>query len=151
MADASTPSPVKKINLAGITHVYYRHTDMAKATKFAEDFGFFETARDGDRVYYRGYGDDPWVMCVEKADAIEFGGAGFTVESEDDLVHATKTLPKECRATDIYELKTPGGGKCVTFYDPVDGWPMHLVYGQQKVEKLDPMLKNVIYNKVGFL
>lgn len=55
---------------------------------------------------------------------------GFVVESLEDLEYASETLPG---ATSIYELKdAPGGGKCVTFYDPVDGWPMHLVRGQEE-------------------
>lgn len=38
-------------------------------------------------------------------------------------------------SSEIYELTdTPGGGHYVTFKDPVDGWPMHLIYGQTPAE-----------------
>jgi hypothetical protein len=41
----------------------------------------------------------------------------------------SRTLPG---ASKIYELTdAPGGGKCVTFHDSVDGFPFHLVFGQQ--------------------
>ncbi|KAI1078179.1 oxidoreductase [Whalleya microplaca] len=130
---ASAP---KKITLVRITHVYYKYKDMDKAVIFLNDFGFTEEKRVGDeKIYFRGYGTDPWVLCAVKADHDEFGGAAFIVESEDALQIASETLPK---ATKVYELTdAPGGGRGVTFYDPVDGFPFHLVYGQQSVAMLD--------------
>ncbi|KAI1107942.1 glyoxalase family protein [Jackrogersella minutella] len=127
---------LRKIQLAKITHVYYKYPDMEKAVAFLNDFGFVEEKRVSDeKVYFRGYGTDPWVLCAIKSDKPDFGGAAFVVESEEDLQLASETIPK---ATKIYELEdAPGGGKCVTFYDPVDGYPFHLVWGQQPAEMLD--------------
>ena len=139
MAAANPSNPLKKINLTHIAHVYYKHKDVDKARQFLQDFGFSEVKSEGGKTYFRGYGSEPFVVCVEGGDETVFGGAAFNVTSEEDLVHASKTLPKEARATEVYELKdAPGGGKCVTFYDPVDGFPFHLVYGQEKVEPRDP-------------
>lgn len=139
MASGLPSNPTKKIQLVRIAHVWYKHADIGAAKQFAEDFGFAETARIGKTTFYRGYGTEPFVLALEASDKIEFGGAAFVVESEEDLVHASKTLPKECRATEIHEMKdVPGGGKRVTFYDPVDGFPFHLVYGQTPVERRDP-------------
>ncbi len=54
------------------------------------------------------------------------------MESIDHLELAIKELPG---ASEIYEqTDMPGGGKCVTFHDPVDNFPFHLVYGQTPVE-----------------
>ncbi|OCK79785.1 Glyoxalase/Bleomycin resistance protein/Dihydroxybiphenyl dioxygenase [Lepidopterella palustris CBS 459.81] len=120
-----------KIKLLRLAHVYYKHKNIEDAQKFLLDFGFLETKRIGDKIYYRGYGTEPFVYVAEKGDQDEFGGAGLVVESLSDLELATKLIPS---ASEIYELDAPGGGKCVTIKDPVDGWPMHLVYGQTPVE-----------------
>lgn len=141
--------PIRKINLVRIAHVYYKYQDVDKARTFAEDFGFSETARNGARTYYRGYGTEPFVLCVEAASESVFGGAAFVVESEEDLHYASKNLPKETKPSDVYELTdAPGGGKCVTFYDPADGFPFHLVHGQTPVELRDP---NFTAQKVNYV
>jgi hypothetical protein len=143
-------SLVKKINLVRIAHVYYKHDNIEKAKEFMADFGFYEAAQAGNRFYYRGYGSEPFVICIEAAEKSEFGGAAFVVESEEELVNAAKILPPETKPTEVYEMKdAPGGGKCVTFYDPVDGFPFHLVYGQTPVEPLDPKFPEVKLNFVS--
>ncbi|KAK8090764.1 glyoxalase family protein [Apiospora phragmitis] len=107
----------RKIILNRISHAYYKYQDMEKA------------------IYFRGYGTAPWVVCAVKADRDEFAGVGYVVESEDELRYAAETLPK---ATKVYELEdAPGKGKCVTFYDPVDNFPFHLVYGQEEAGVLE--------------
>ena len=121
--------PERKIILTRPAHVYYKHVNISAAHQFLLDFGFAEEKRVGDKIYYRGYGPDPFVYCLEKSDADEFGGVAFVVESEADLELASKTLPG---ATEIYHLTyAPGGGKCVTFKDEVDGFLFHLVFGQK--------------------
>jgi hypothetical protein len=119
----------KKIILTRPAHVYYTHVDLDKEHEFLLDFGFAEEKRVGDKIYHRGYGPDPFVYCAEKGDENTFGGVAFAVESEADLELASNTLPG---ASKIYELvDAPGGGRCVTFKDPVDGFPFHLVFGQR--------------------
>ncbi|ROV88139.1 hypothetical protein VMCG_10434 [Cytospora schulzeri] len=142
---ASNDAP-EKIRLHHISHVYYKYKPDAidAARLFMDDFGFFEAQRVGPKTYYRGYGREPFVLCVEASTETEFGGAAFVVDSLEELERASKILPKEAKATDVYELTdAPGGGKCVTLYDPVDGFPMHLVYGQQLAEPLDPQFPEV--------
>lgn len=117
-----------RINLLRISHVFYTHKDIDKAHQFLLDFGFQEVKRaDGD-IYYGGTSSEPFVYCARQGKQDGFGGAAFVVESESDLVAATK-LPE---ATGIYDLRdAPGGGRCVTFHDPVDNFPFHLVFGQK--------------------
>ncbi|KAI1160491.1 glyoxalase [Nemania serpens] len=146
---ASLPT---KIQLLRIAHVYYKYADLEKARDFLLDFGFTEEKRvipensEGgvEKIYFRGYGTEPWVLCAIKSDEPEFGGAAFVVEAEEDLRVAAETLPG---ASDIYELTdAPGGGRCVTFHDPVDGWPMHLVHGQRSASPLDISLPHTPVN-----
>ncbi|GAB1319458.1 hypothetical protein MFIFM68171_09668 [Madurella fahalii] len=127
---AAEQSP--KIQLVRIAHVYYTHVDLDQARQFLLDFGFTIAEDRGDTVFFKGYGTEPFVYCATKGASNEFGGAGFVVESMADLELASRTLPK---ATAIEESDAPGGGKRVTFRDPVDDFPFHLVYGQTPVEK----------------
>ena len=123
----------RQIRLVRLAHVYYIHKDITNASQFLDDFGFQKTKtinNDGKAmIYYRGTGPEPFVYCLREGNVDEFGGAAFVVESREDLEYASQTLPG---ASDVYELlEAPGGGLCVTFRDPVDGFPFHLVYGQR--------------------
>lgn len=136
MAGSSNES---RINLIRIAHVYYTHKEIDKAHEFLLDFGFQEVKRVDKDIYYRGTSSESFVYCARQGKEDGFGGAAFVVESESDLLAATK-LPG---ATGIYDLgNAPGGGRCVTFYDPVDKFPFHLVHGQKSHadEKVLPQL-----------
>lgn len=132
----------KKIILKRIAHIYYTHQDLDKANQFLLDFGFTPTDKRAGRIFYKGYGTEPFVYCAIKGDKNEFSGAAFAVESLDDLEYAAKTLP---RATGVHDLDGPGGGKRVTFFDPIDGFPFHLVHGQTEVPHGDD-LPELSYN-----
>lgn len=130
MSPSTTP---QKINLKRIAHVYYTYKDLEKAQKFLLDFGFSVTQKssDGNKIYLRGYGTEPFLVCASKGPENVFGGAAWVVDSMDDLKLASETLPN---ATSILDSEAPGGGKIVTFYDTIDHFPFHLVYGQTPVE-----------------
>lgn len=136
---------IPKIKLLRIAHVYYTHSDLDEARQFLLDFGFTIAEDRGDTLYFKGYGTDPFVYCATKGPANEFGGAGFVVESLADLELASKTLPK---ASAVEDSDAPGGGKRVTFRDPVDDFPFHLVYGQTPVE-VSVHLPELDYNFPG--
>ncbi|KAB8253712.1 Glyoxalase/Bleomycin resistance protein/Dihydroxybiphenyl dioxygenase [Aspergillus pseudonomiae] len=117
-----------RIHLVRAAHVFYTHKNIDAAHQFLLAFGFTEVKRVGKDIYYRGTCTEPFVYYTRQSDEDAFGEAAFVVESESDLVEATK-LPG---ATEIYELEdAPGGGRGVTFYDPIDGFPFHLICGQQ--------------------
>lgn len=147
MSDSKSFVP-RRINLVRIAHVYYTHRDIDKAHRFLDDFGFKEVKRVGEDIYYCGTGSEPFVYCARHGDEDKFGGTAFCVESEQDLEYASQTLPGASKVTDLTDA--PGGGRCVTFQDPVDNFPFHLVYGQEALQdvKTFPQLK---YNFVSLL
>lgn len=109
--------------------------------------GFEPVHKTADRIYYKGYGTEPFVYCAIKGSENRFDGAAFVVDTLSDLELAAKTLPN---ATPIHPLsddenEVPGGGKRVTFYDPVDKYPFHLVYGQTPAPAGNP-LPELSYN-----
>ncbi|KAG9503370.1 hypothetical protein J7337_006215 [Fusarium musae] len=144
-----TSSSTRRIRLVRLAHVYYSHRDIANAHQFLKDFGFEETAKLGSKTYYRGTGTEPFVYCAVEGAEDSFGGAAFVVESFDDLTYAADTLPN---ATPVTKMDSePGGGYRVTFYDPVDKFPFHLVYGQKEVDPLPKSLPERVLNFVGVL
>lgn len=146
MTGVSNLAP-RKINLLRIAHVYYTHKDIKKAREFLKDFGFEETSQTESGIYYRGSGSEPFVYCATEGKSDSFGGAAFVVESAEDLEYASKTLPN---ATSVQKLvDEPGGGLRVTFQDPVDGFPFHLVYGQTLVTKQAAVHDKVHFNFVS--
>ncbi len=132
-----------KIKLVRLAHVYYTHTDLEVARQFLIDFGFVIAEDRGDTIFFKGYGTEPFVYCATKGEENWFGGAAFVVESLADLELASSTLPN---ATPIEDSPAPGGGKRVTFRDPVDDFPVHLVYGQTPIPKTGPQLPELDYN-----
>lgn len=134
--DAS-PGDSEKVVLVRIAHVYYTHANFEREHQFLTDFGLTEVSRlnvgkSNETIYYRGYGSEPFLYCSTKGEEDAFGGTAFVVESRKDLELATRAIPT---ASEIWEMKgAPGGGECVTVKDPVDGFMVHLVYGQVQRE-----------------
>lgn len=146
-------SETEKVNLLRIAHVYYTHAGFARQHQFLQDFGFTEVSRlnvgkPNEKIYYRGYGTEPFVYCSTKGEEDAFGGAAFVVEERKDLELATRVIPT---ASEIWNMKdAPGGGECVTVKDPVDGFLVHLVYGQVQ-RKLVEQHEQRVFNFVGAL
>lgn len=133
----------KRIRLVRLAHVYYTHRDLATASQFLADFGFQKrtqtiSSKTGQKaIFYHGAdAQQPFVYCAREGTEDVFGGAAFVVESREDLEYAAKTLPGASGIVDmdIDEENPPGGGLRVTFTDPVDGFPFHLVWGQKGQE-----------------
>jgi hypothetical protein len=124
----ASPNSPEKIQLERISHVYVRHVDPEKFLAFAADFGFIEECRDGEAVYLRGYGVDPYCYVVlQSTDGKStFEGGAFVVKAKEDLDKAMK-LPGATRK-DLSHL--PGGGELVTVSSP-GGGKIHLVGGQE--------------------
>lgn len=76
-------SSTQKISLHHLAHVYYTHKNLDKAHQFLLDFGFsaIEERSTKDKIYYRGYGNEPFLYCAIKGDEDVFGGAAWAVDS----------------------------------------------------------------------
>jgi hypothetical protein len=118
-----------KVSITRIAHVNYRYQDLDKAHTFLLDFGLIEVDRRQGRIYYRGYGTDPFVFCAEKANEDEFAGAAFAVDSLEDLELAASL----CSGSTVQDFDAPGGGKIVSLRDPTNKFPFHFIYGQRQV------------------
>ena len=123
----------KHVKIVKVAHMRYQHPDFPTITKFLTDFGMHIVKETDDRIWFRGYGDDQYVYYAQKGAEKKFLGGCFEVESYEDLEKATK-IPG---AGQIEELKdAPGGGYMLTLYDP-EGFPVNLMYGQEKASKGD--------------
>jgi hypothetical protein len=115
-----------KVQLSRLAHAHYQHTDIEKFGKFAKDFGFVEVRDDGDTIYYRGYGIDPYVYVAHRG-APAFLGPAFVAGSEEEFEKALK-IP----GASLKDLRgAPGGGKMITFSRP-NGTFFHVVHGQEE-------------------
>jgi hypothetical protein len=103
--------------------------------------------RTEDQIWYRGYGEDQYVYYARKGPK-EYLGGTFAVETYQDLekyvaltfLHrkANEDFDRAAQlptASKIQELSdAPGGGSMVTLTDP-EGFPVNLIFGQQKAER----------------
>jgi hypothetical protein len=121
-----------KVQLARIAHVYFEHPNLPRFERFAKDFGFVEAKRDGDTVYYRGYGRDPFVYTASKSTGgkAAFGGAAFVAVSQDEFDKASR-LPGASPKKSLTATGAPGGGQIITFARP-NGTFFHVVFGQEE-------------------
>lgn len=127
-----------RIRLVKTSFVIYNHADLPKAEQFLHDFGLTvaHKSADGNSVFFKGYGPDPFVYLARKADSSDssFGGGAYTVESREELEKAAQIDG----ASPIRPLDAPGGGEIVTLTDPA-GHLVHVVFGQEEkpTESLD--------------
>lgn len=120
-----------KVQLARIGHVYFEHPDLDKFSEFAKDFGFLETKKSPDRIYYRGYGQDPFIYVASKSrdGKSRFGGPAFVAASEAEFEKAAKLTGAIPSSLD----DAPGGGKMVTF-ERSDDTKFHVIFDQSQRE-----------------
>lgn len=118
-----------KIQLNRLFYVDASHPDLEKFEQFAKDFGFVEAARQGDTIYYRGYGKDLYSYIARKTNGEEkqFNGAAYIAQTEQDFIKASKLEG----ATPITSHDGPAGGKIVSIESP-SGTKMHVLWGVEE-------------------
>ncbi|CCT72912.1 related to 2,3-dihydroxybiphenyl-1,2-dioxygenase [Fusarium fujikuroi] len=123
-----------KIKVVRLVAVHYQHPDLESACAFLRDFGMSEVLREDKRIYFGGYGRDPYLYIAEQSPTARraFLGGTWAVDSLDDL---TKAASKS-GASAILDAEGPGGGKKVTLNDP-NGFPITFIHGQALKEPQD--------------
>jgi hypothetical protein len=74
-----------QIRLVRLSHMGYQHPDFAIISHFLQDFGMHIVKQTEAKIWWRGYGDQPYVYVVEKGEEMKFLGGAFEVESYADL------------------------------------------------------------------
>ncbi|KAH7121385.1 Glyoxalase/Bleomycin resistance protein/Dihydroxybiphenyl dioxygenase [Dactylonectria macrodidyma] len=120
-------SPPEKIKVVRLASVHYQHPDLDKAIQFLKDFGLTEVSREDDRVFFGGFGVDPYLYVAEKAPGPRraFLGGTWVVDSAKDLDIAAAHPD----ASGIQDAVGPGGGKKVSITDP-NGFLVTFIHGQ---------------------
>jgi hypothetical protein len=132
-----------RVRLLKTAFVIYYHADLSKAKQFLLDFGLtVASERPGEEIYFQGYGTEPYVYIARQGSPSDkFGGAGYVVETRDELEKAHKVFG----ASAVTPLDGPGGGEQVTLTDPM-GHSVHLIHGWQENSKQHMELERLIVN-----
>ncbi|KAH7008880.1 Glyoxalase/Bleomycin resistance protein/Dihydroxybiphenyl dioxygenase [Ilyonectria destructans] len=133
-----------RILLDRLSHARYGHPDLEKAKQFFIDFGLVPVLEKDDKIWFRGFGTDPFCYVAEKTHdgKRKFKGGGWIVQSMAELEKAAK-LPG---STPIHDHEGPGGGKVVIMQD-IMGEPITLLYGQEeRVPQPREVPKRVVWN-----
>lgn len=112
-------------------YVMFQVPDLQKQKSFLQDFGMVEAGETEEVLYMRGFGTHPFIYEARKGDDARFLGAGFTVESEDELNRVSREL-----GIAVEVIEGPGAGRRVRLTDP-DGFLVDLVYGRELVTALE--------------
>ena len=76
---------VPKVNIVRISHMCYGHPDTNRIKTFLLDFGMQIVKETPTKIWFGGYGKDPYVYVVVKTKIKEFLGASYIVETFADL------------------------------------------------------------------
>ena len=140
------PEGDPRIRLLKTAYVVYYHADLNRAKRFLLDFGLTvaQESADGQEVFYRGYGNEPYCYVARASTTGHsyFGGGAYVVESRDELERATR-IPGATPITGL--ANAPGGGEAVTLTDPASH-KVHLVYGQTASPVEHPHMQKLVVN-----
>lgn len=119
----------EKIQLARLGHVYFEHPDLDEFSEFAKDFGFVLATKEDGRVYFRGYGKDPFIYVASQSTdgRPHFRGPAFVANSQEEFEKAKVLSGGQLSSLD----KAPGGGEIITF-NRADDTQFHIVFGQEE-------------------
>lgn len=121
-------------------YVMFQVPDLQRQKSFLEDFGMVEARESEEVLYMRGYGTNPFIYEAHKGNEPRFLGAGFLVESAEELGRASSEA-----GVPIENITGPGGGQRVRLRDP-DGFFVDLVYGREQVAALETRRESLPVN-----
>jgi catechol 2,3-dioxygenase-like lactoylglutathione lyase family enzyme len=113
-----------------LEYLLWEVADLAEQKAFLLDFGMQVSHEDSDTLYMRGNASQQYLYCARKAAKTAFIGAGFCVNSSEEL----ETLSRET-GVPITPLVRPGGGSVVELRGPT-GLVIEVAFG---IEALAPI------------
>jgi hypothetical protein len=123
------PEPLVKVQ--ELAYLLFQRPDLEKQRGFLEDFGMRLAGEESGAMYFRGHGSSPWFYATLQGDKPRYLGAGYTVESAEQLTEIAAR-----HAVDIEAVDGPGGGKRVRLRDP-DGFIADFVHAREPAERFE--------------
>lgn len=117
------------IKIEDIAHVRFSAPDLDVMQAFLEDFGLVKVEHEGDELFVRGRGTQPFVHSTVKGEP-GFKAIGFQATD----LGALETLAK-AEGVSVEPFQGPGGGSLVALTDP-NGYRVEVIAGQKRVEPL---------------
>jgi hypothetical protein len=74
-----------KVKVSGLSYVIYQTTDLSLMQSFLEDFGLTVVKNTGTKLYMKGLSSDPFIYIAELANKNCCIGAGFSVDTLEQL------------------------------------------------------------------
>jgi hypothetical protein len=123
------PEPIVKADR--LAYLIWDVADTAVQEQFLLDFGMRTLDSGSDTLLMRGFGPQQYLYVGRKAKRSAFRGAGFCVNSLEDLQCLAQTTGKS-----IESLTRPGGGQAVVLTGP-NGIIIEVCYGIADLEPID--------------
>lgn len=117
------------IKIEDIAHVRFSAPDLDAMKSFLLDFGLVPVETDGNELFVRGLGSQPFLHATVEGEP-GFRGVGFRASSLADLEALAAS-----ENTTVETLEAPGGGSVVRLTDP-DGYLVEVVAGQAPAQPL---------------
>lgn len=118
-------------NVLDISHVIYKHPDLALSERFLVDFGMVVADRTDTALYMRGQCSNQYICVVEQGDKPGFIGFAIATAEQADLNYFASIQG----ASGIHPIESIGGGERVILSDP-NGFRVDMVHGIEQVEEL---------------
>jgi Glyoxalase/Bleomycin resistance protein/Dioxygenase superfamily len=109
------------VKVSGLSYVIYQTNDLALMQSFLEDFGLTVVKNTGTKLYMKGLSNDPFIHVAELSDKNKYIGAGFLVDTVDQL----KELAKQ-NSVEISKSDYPGVDQVLRMVMP-DGFVIEVI------------------------
>jgi hypothetical protein len=127
-----------------INHAVVRHNrPLGEVKTFFEDFGLVVSHEEEGRVYFRGFGNKPYIYVAEFGDESSLVSTAFEVDTEAALLVAADRF-----GSAIEEIAGPWGGRSIATTDP-DGNRVELVWGIEQLKPIPLPREPVLFNSGG--
>lgn len=112
-------------------YIMFQVPDLEQQRAFLQDFGMVVAEASDTSLYMRGYSTEPYIYVAHKGTKPGFLGAGFVVETQEELNHIARET-----GVKVENIDGPGAGQRVRLTDP-DGFLVDLVHGRAEIAPLN--------------